>query len=209
MQELCGYESVIRGSSSFCSLALFSPNDWLDFEYMNDLMYHYNTGYGNEISGVLGFPWVNASASVLLADDTDQDLYVSFTHRELPPTVVVALGIFNNSMYSGSNNINATMPLDRPNYGRVWKSSQILPFLTNIVMEKMECDSYGYDVGKYFRVLVNQSPQPLECADGPGDSCSNGAFQDFIQSRGASFGGYTEKCDPSYVNSTDLLTIYG
>jgi acid phosphatase len=93
MQQLCGYETVIRGSSPFCSLELFSQNEWLAFEYMNDIMYYYNAGYGNEISGVLGFPWLNASATAMLSDSADQDLYVSFTHRELPPAVVVALGI--------------------------------------------------------------------------------------------------------------------
>lgn len=36
MQELCGYETVIRGSSPFCSLSLFTPDEWLGFEYMND-----------------------------------------------------------------------------------------------------------------------------------------------------------------------------
>ena len=73
----------------------------------------------------------------------------------------------------------------------------------------MSCDSYGYDAGNYFRVLVNQSPQPLACADGPGESCSDGAFRDFVQSKGASFGGYTKACEPEYSNSTDVLTIYG
>lgn len=208
MQELCGYETVIRGSSPFCSLDLFSPDDWLNFEYMNDIMYHYNVGYGNEISGVLGYPWLEASANALLASNSTQDIYVSFTHRELPPPVVVALGIFNNSGPSLAEDINATMPLNRPNRGREWVSSKILPFLTNIAIERMSCDSYGYDAGDYFRVLVNQDPHPLQCADGPGESCSSSAFQDFVKSRGEMFGGYTEKCSPDYSNSTDTLSIY-
>lgn len=210
MQELCGYETVIRGSSPFCSLEVFSPNDWLNFEYTNDIQYHYNTGYGNPISGVLGFPWVNASAGTLLADNTDQDIYVSFTHRELPPTVLVAMGLFNNSAYTGANDPNATMPLTTQNYLRAWQSSRILPFLTNIAIEKMACDSYGFNAGDYFRVLVNQSPQHLpDCHDGPGESCSRSTFQQFIQERGQQFGGYTEKCQPEYTNSTDILSIYG
>ncbi|KAF3045673.1 hypothetical protein E8E12_011133 [Didymella heteroderae] len=208
MQQLCGYETVIRGSSPFCDLDLFSPDEWLQFEYMNDIQYFYNTGYGNEISGVLGFPWLNATAQQLLAGNSTQDLYVSFTHRELPPTVAVALGIFNNTLWTGGN-INATMPLNKINYQRAWRSSRILPFLTNIAIERLECDSYGYPAGTYVRVLVNQDPQQLECAVGPGDSCSEGSFAEFVQQRGEMFGGYTEKCAPTdYNNSTDVLTIY-
>jgi acid phosphatase len=209
MQQLCGYETVIRGKSPFCDLDLFSPDEWLQFEYMNDIQYFYNTGYGNEISGVLGYPWLNATAQQLLAGNSTQDLYVSFTHRELPPTVAVALGIFNNTAWAGAANINNTMPFNKINYQRAWRSSRILPFLTNIAIERLECDSYGYPAGTYVRVLVNQDPQQLECAVGPGDSCSEGSFAEFIQQRGEMFGDYTEKCAPTdYNNSTDILTIY-
>jgi acid phosphatase len=121
---------------------------------------------------------------------------------------VVALGIFNNSGPAQTEDINATMPLTKPTHGRVWRSSKILPFLTNIAIEKMSCDSYGYDAGEYVRVLVNQDPQPLECADGPGESCTIAAFQEWVQGRGEMFGGFTEKCSPKYDNSTDTLSIY-
>jgi acid phosphatase len=209
MQQLCGYETVIRGSSPFCDLDLFSQDEWLSFEYMNDIMYFYNTGYGSEqLAGTLGLPWLNASAELLLSDEADQDLYVSFTHRELPPTVAVAMGLFNNSLYSGANNPNATMPLNRQNRGRVWRSSRILPFLSNFAIEKMTCDSYGFDAGDYFRVLVNKDPQQLSCTDGPGESCSKSAFEGFIQEKKTRFGGFTEFCEPEYKNSTDALTIY-
>jgi acid phosphatase len=161
-----------------------------------------------EISGVLGFPWLNASATTLLSNATNQDLYVSFTHRELPPTVIVALGLFNNTAYSGANNANATMPLTAQNYGRAWRSSRILPFLTNIAIERMACDSYGFAADDYVRVLVNRDPHPLSCDDGPGESCSTSAFQNFIHERSLLFGGYTEQCQPDYANSTDFLSLY-
>lgn len=209
MQQLCGYETVIRGSSPFCDLDVFSPNEWLDFEYMNDIQYFYNAGYANPISGVLGFPWVNASAGLLLADEAKQDVYVSFTHRELPPAVITAMGLFNNSAYSGTNNPNATMPLKSQNYNRAWKSSHILPFLSNLAIEKMTCESYGFEAGDYVRVLVNNSPhQLLDCNDGPGESCSASQFKDWVASRGEMFGSFTEECKPEYTNSTDVLTIY-
>jgi acid phosphatase len=216
MSLICGYETVIRGSSPFCNLELLTPNEWLGFEYANDIQYHYNTGYGNPVSGAIGFPWVNATFNTLMATQnnmsnatTDQDLYISFTHRELPPTVLVALGLFNNSAYSGANNINGTMPLTTINHNRVWKSSNILQFLTNIAFEKMECDSFGFDRGTFYRVLVNDSPQSLYgCSDGPGESCKQEDMMPWLAERASVVGEYGELCEVDYSNSTNTLGIY-
>ena len=207
MFELCGYETVIRGSSPFCSLNLFNSDEWLGFEYTNDMMYFHNTGYGRNLSPALGFPWVNASIAALDDDSSSQELFFSFTHREVPPTVITALGLFNNSAYSGANNVNATMPEDSINYHRAWKSSEILPFLSNIGIEKLSCQSYGFEEGDYYRILNNASPQPLlGCRDGPGGSCSKEKFHDFIGKREKSFGDYNKACEVSDLPSS--LSIY-
>jgi acid phosphatase len=208
MFELCGYETVIRGSSPFCSPKLFNSDEWLGFEYANDLMYFHNTGYGRELSASLGIPWVNASVAALDDESSSQELYVSFTHRELPPTVITALGLYNNSAYSGANHVNGTMPENRINYNRAWKSSEILPFLTNIGIEKMSCESDGFDEGDYYRILNNAGPQPLvDCRDGPGGSCSKKQFHGFIKGRVAMYGDYNKACegDSDYPSS---LSIY-
>ncbi|KAI1827451.1 histidine acid phosphatase [Xylaria intraflava] len=211
MMELCGYESVIRGSSPFCDLGLFSPDDWLGWEYTADIQYHYNVGYGNQVSGVVGLPWLNATASLLLGDAGPEEMYVSFTHRELPPMVIVAMGLFNNSAF-GDNGaaINETMPLDRINHRRAWKSSHLLPFLGNIAVERLNCaGTYGYDDGDYYRVLVNSAPQPFpDCADGPGTSCSRSGFEKYLQNRIDMFQGFSEKCGVNEQDRTDLLSIY-
>lgn len=169
----------------------------------------------------MGFPWVNATMDLLSAETAAQDLYISFTHRELPPTVLVAMGLFNNSQFSGGNDVNATMPLDQINYNRAWISSRILPFLTNIAIERMNCSSnYGVaaqhengnsggDAGTYYRVLLNRSPQTLPgCFDGPGQSCSAAGMQKFLQIRGDMFGAYSDICGNTYQNSTDTVTFY-
>ncbi|KAE8449137.1 hypothetical protein EG329_008521 [Mollisiaceae sp. DMI_Dod_QoI] len=213
---LCGYETVIRGSSPFCSPSLLTPNEWLAFEYTNDLMYFYNLGYGSPISGAIGFPWVNATLNSLIPAQNstsnttpDQDLFISFTHRELPPTVLVALGLFNNSAFSGANEINGTMPLDRINHRRAWKSSHFLTFLTNIAIDKMNCESFGYEKGSYYRVLVNNSPQSLDgCADGPGESCKEGDMVEWLKGKAEVVGEYGQMCKVDYGNSTDVLSIY-
>ncbi|TQN66559.1 Acid phosphatase PHO1 [Colletotrichum shisoi] len=214
MQQLCGYETVIRGRSPFCDLDLFTPDDWLAWEYTEDIRYHYNAGYGLDASGYVGLPWLNATANLLLQEPgtTDEDVYVSFTHRELPPMVAVAMGLFNNSDFvSGSEGrINDTMPLDRINHRRAWRASNILPFLGNIAVERLSCaGAYGYGDGDFYRVLVNSAPQPLAaCADGPGTSCSRDGFTRYLRERVDRFSGFSEKCGVEYDNSTDVLSIY-
>ncbi|KAK4551515.1 hypothetical protein LTR86_011122 [Recurvomyces mirabilis] len=215
MQEWCGYDTVIRGSSPFCSTSLFRADEWLQFEYSQDIMYHYNTGYGQPLSGTIGFPWLNATLNTLTTppSEDDQDVYVSFTHRELSPTVLVALGLFNNSESTGTNNPNATMPLDRINYHRQWVSSYILPFLTNVAIEQMNCSaSYGYENvtdPTFYRVVVNKSPQTLPgCYDGPLESCSASGTQKLMQERGEMFGDFSAACGVTYDNTTDVLSIY-
>jgi len=216
MFQWCGYDTVVRGSSPFCSETLFRPDEWLQFEYGQDLMYHFNSGYGAQYSGAVGYPWVNSTMNLLTADrkDGDEDIYVSFTHRELPPMVLVALGLYNNSALTGANDINATMPLDRVNYGRQWRSSRILPFLGNIAIERMDCsDAYGYQNNgtdnEYYRVLVNRVPLTLpDCYDGPQESCSKEMMQGYVRERAAVVGEFGEVCKVDYQNSTDILNIY-
>jgi acid phosphatase len=131
------------------------------------------------------------------------NLYISFTHRELPPAVLVALGLFNNSAFSGGNDINSTMPLNTINYRRALKSSNMLQFLINIAIEKMECDSFGFDAGTYYKALVNNSPQSLMgCADGPGESCNAVNMTSWLASRGEVVGEYGTLCEVDYSNST-------
>ncbi|KAF7587635.1 hypothetical protein BBP40_006919 [Aspergillus hancockii] len=207
MFEFCGYETVIRGDSPFCATTLFSSNDWLSFEYGEDIRYFHNIGYGKQTSTRIGFPWVNASFTAL-SSDSSQDIYVSFTHRELPPTVITTLGLFNNSAFSGADDGNKTMPTDKINYDREWKSSAILPFLTNIAIERMSCDSYGYDEGDYYRVLVNSGPQPLEeCRGGPGDSCGVSQFEGFVKGLGDKFGDFVGACGAP-KNASETMTLY-
>ncbi|KAF2265417.1 phosphoglycerate mutase-like protein [Lojkania enalia] len=109
--------TVIRGSSPFYSL-----------DYTNKIPYHHNTGRSIPISGVLGHPWANAPET-LPEDVPERDLYISFTHRELVTTVIVALVLFINQTCSA-----------------------------NVPVKKMSCDSYRYELGEYVRVLVNQGP---------------------------------------------------
>jgi acid phosphatase len=73
----------------------------------------------------------------------------------------------------------------------------------------MECDSFGCESGEYWRILVNDSPQPLDgYSDGPGESCAGGSLGEWLQGRTQAVGKYGTRCQVDYSNSTDALGIY-
>ncbi|KAI0766113.1 phosphoglycerate mutase-like protein [Trametes elegans] len=236
MQQLCGYDTVIRNRTDFCNA--FTADEWLSFEYANDLTYFYSIGYGNPIAPQLGLPWVRNAVDILSANDTaifNQSLYVSFTHREEPPLVLTALGLFNNSAYYPGLDVNSTMPTDRINHGRAWRTSEILPFLGHVGIERLQCanatldsslsqanssaPSSGsaqgaedvWDNGAFVRVLVNGAPIPVpDCQDGPGKTCALGRFADYIARRVEQYGDFIGACgiNDTVTNRTDLISLY-
>ncbi|KAI0741318.1 phosphoglycerate mutase-like protein [Daedaleopsis nitida] len=225
MQQLCGYDDVIRNRTDFCNV--FTADEWLDFEYANDLMYFYSIGYGNPIAPQLGMPWVRSAFDILSANDTttyNQSLYVSFSHREEPPLVITALNLFNNSAYYPALDVNSTMPTDRINRQRAWRTSFILPFLGHVGLERLECTSAFVNStdedngsesllnsGAFVRVLVNGAPIPIpDCQDGPGESCAMAGFTEFVESRAGMFGDFVGACgiNETVTNRTNELTIY-
>lgn len=85
MQEMCGFETMTRGSSPWCDV--FTPDDWLHFEYARDLLQYYRSGPGNPYAGAMGWLWLNATAKLLetgpKAGPLFLSLYVSVLRRSL------------------------------------------------------------------------------------------------------------------------------
>ena len=159
-------------------------------------------------------PWVRSALNILSANDTttfNQPLYVSFSHREEPPLILTALGLFNNSEYYPGLDVNTTMPVDRINFDRTWRTSRILPFLGRVGLERMQCSNTAMDDEPFVRVLVNGAPIPIAtCQDGPGRSCSLGGFAAYIEERAELYGDFVGACGikDTVKNRTNLLTIY-
>lgn len=63
MQEMCGFETMARGSSPWCNV--FTPADWAHFEYARDVLHYYRGGPGNPYAGAMGWLWLNATANLL------------------------------------------------------------------------------------------------------------------------------------------------
>jgi acid phosphatase len=172
-------------------------------------------------------PWVNASAALLTAPSpTAQKLYISFTHREEPPLALTTLGLFNNSAYTPSLDVNTTMPASSINFARAWRTSDILPFLGHVALERLECpglqapNSGNSTAGNstsgeetsatsFVRALVNGAPIPFPaCQDGPGASCALGEFVGYIQERAQRYGDFDAACGVNATNATNVLGIY-
>lgn len=195
LQGLCGYESAIRGKrSAICDV--FTDAEWMAYEYAWDLKYAMMVGPLNPLSPYLGFPWLKAQSELFqqIDDEADADnlsmtrsrtglgwpssqrLFLSFTHREVPPFVATALGIFNSSSLAVEE-----FPTDHINWVRSWKMSDLIPFLGHVGMEKMTCDGRPGREGQYIRVLANTAPRPIPwCQDGPGASCPLEKWADII-----------------------------
>ena len=61
VQELCGFEIVVRGSSPWCEV--FTRKDWLNFECAHDMIHYYRAGPGNSYAPTMGWLWLDAAAN--------------------------------------------------------------------------------------------------------------------------------------------------
>jgi hypothetical protein len=211
MQSICGYESGILGSRSpLC--AVFTDAEWMAYEYHWDLkvrtphqpsshypstdfapfQYAYMVGPLNPLSPYLGFPWLQAQSKLFSnihkhgsaggSWPENQRFFLSFTHREVPPFVATALGLFNSSSDAAEQ-----FPTDHINWTRAWKMADLIPFLGHVGMEKMTCNRNGAVSAKgnekmeFVRFIANTAPRPIpDCQSGPGASCPFEEFRSIV-----------------------------
>ncbi|KAE8448170.1 hypothetical protein EG329_009774 [Mollisiaceae sp. DMI_Dod_QoI] len=206
LQQLCGYESAINGKKSkICDV--FTDDEWMSYEYAWDLKYSLMVGHGNPLSPYLGFPWLNTTSQLMskfhaprhtdsvpdVPDDDGQRFFLAFTHREVPPLIATALGLFNSS-----NAYVEEFPTDRINWSRSWKMAELIPFLGHVGIEKLTCNTVSLDPDddmEYIRIIANSAPRPIpRCADGPGASCSFDQFTDIIKRGMETYGDFDGVC---------------
>lgn len=211
LQSICGYQSAIEGRRSpLCGL--FTDEEWMSYEYAWDLRYAYMVGPLNPLSPYLGFPWLQAQLELL--DDIrsestirkgwpkDQRFFLGFTHREVPPFVATALGIFNSSSPSVEE-----FPTDRINWVRAWKMSDLIPFLGHVGMEKITCDGSSGSRPKqdFIRFVANTAPRPIPyCQSGPGASCPFEEFKSIIEAGAEKYADLHSVCGNTPKMATDL-----
>lgn len=165
MLDLCAYETVALGDSDFC--ALFTEQDFLNYNYGMDLAFHYSYGFGSPTTAALGIGWVqdlaarltrtpvashNSSTNGTLNDDPvhfplDQSIYVDATHDTQITAVLVALN-FTSLAASGS------LPTDRYVADRSWVTTEIAPFAANLITQVLDCDGNGQ--ASHIRFVLNE-----------------------------------------------------
>jgi acid phosphatase len=75
MQEMCGFEITVRGSSRWCDV--FSQDDFLAFEYARDILHYYRAGPGTKYGALMGFLWLNATTNLMLQGPSAGPLFFS------------------------------------------------------------------------------------------------------------------------------------
>ncbi|KZT06538.1 phosphoglycerate mutase-like protein [Laetiporus sulphureus 93-53] len=190
--SLCPFESVANEQrSEWCDLFEWVGDQiigqggesvWAGYEYWGDLDKYYNTGYGATLGPVQGVGWINELLARLtdtpVNDSTstnttldsnpatfplNRTIYADFTHDNLMIAVYSAMGLFAQPA-----------PLDDtlPDPTRTWRASELVPFASRMVVERLSCGGEAY-----VRVLVNQAVQDLSFCGADGDGlCTLDAF---------------------------------
>lgn len=166
--EWCAYEINVRGYSPFCNL--FTNDEYVKNSYAQDLDYYYTNGPGNNISGTIGAPYLNATLTYLKEENPPQKFVLAFTHDTNIEQFHAALGLLAPEQPLPNDHIPFPVP---------YAHSQIVPMGARLYTEKLKC---GDDV--FVRFVVNDAVVPLRhCQDGPGFSCKLSDYEDYVNTR--------------------------
>lgn len=75
MQEMCGFETTVRGHSAWCDV--FSQDEFRAFEYARDVLHFYRAGPGMKYAPAMGWLWLNATAELLRAGPERGEVFFS------------------------------------------------------------------------------------------------------------------------------------
>ncbi|KAK7468777.1 hypothetical protein VKT23_003278 [Stygiomarasmius scandens] len=175
MQQLCAYETVALGWSSFCDL--FTKEEWKGFEYALDLEFWYSFGPGNPASSAQGLGWVQELVArleerpITVPDSTingtldgnnvtfplNQPIYVDATHDTTLSEIFTALNF--TSFASGG-----PLPTDHIPKHRTYLINQIVPFSANLVGQVLSCPASFSSQNSgptHIRWILNDAVVPL------------------------------------------------
>lgn len=187
MQELCGFETMVVGSSPWCNV--FTRNEWLDFEYARDVLHWYRAGPGNHYSAVMGALWLNATANILTGGPSRGRLFFSFVHDGDILPVLTALNLFPPA-------IQPSLPTSHRLNPRAFRTSQLVPMAGRLILELLSCSQAKSDSHLFIRLNINDGivAIPNNCTEGPGSSCPLEDFVRHVRNRVEAAGDFKEAC---------------
>jgi acid phosphatase len=192
MQEMCGFEILVRGSSPWCSI--FTQSEWRAFEYARDVLHYYRSGPGSRYGVPMGSLWLRATAELLQQGEKAGPFFFSFTHDSDLAAMLATLGLFPRVPILP---VNGRIPGDQK-----WKMSQTLPMGGRIILERLTCrqrqNGSEEERGSekvYVRINVNDGIVPYRgCTTGPGSSCPLDLFLRRIEKWSARGGSFKDVC---------------
>ncbi|KAF2745937.1 phosphoglycerate mutase-like protein [Sporormia fimetaria CBS 119925] len=201
MQEMCGFETTVRGSSKWCDV--FTQQDFLNFEYARDVHHYYRAGPGTKYGAGMGWLWLNATTNLMVEGPQAGKMFFSFVHDTDMAPMLAALDIMTPEEH---------LPLTQIAEDRTWRKSQVSPMGGRIIFEVLSChaETRGWLGGRdrFVRININDGITALPgCDTGPGKSCRLSAFVARVLRKGLEVGDYREMCglDSSAPDSLTFL----
>lgn len=171
MCNFCGFETDAIGFSKFCDAVTFET--LIGFGYEKDIHSYYSNGPGYNMSYVSGSAYINATATLLADNETESNLYFSFSHDNDLLRLVTSLGVFD---------IDEPLPVDRIDFYKFFSASEIIPMGGRLITERMSCYNATSDSNdSYVRLLLNDQVLPYPgCSSGPGYSCPLDTYLEIV-----------------------------
>ncbi|EED15369.1 acid phosphatase, putative [Talaromyces stipitatus ATCC 10500] len=200
MQETCGFETLVRGTSPWCDV--FTSRDWDHFEYARDLIHFYRAGPGNPYAGAMGWLWLNATSTLLEIGPKVGKMFFSFVHDGDIAPMLTALNIFDDPKYG------KYLPVTRIAEDRVWRMSTVLPMGGRISFERLHCKANNEGEEFFVRININDDIVQLpNCHTGPGSSCPLDHFVKIVHERRDQVGKFGETCGTEEKEETGLTFL--
>ncbi|XP_050350969.1 multiple inositol polyphosphate phosphatase 1-like [Nymphalis io] len=166
LYELCRFHRSWSPNlrSPWCSF--FTNEDLEVMEYRDDVRHYYRNGYGSEVNANLGTSalkdlYENFENATL---NRGKNIVSYFTHDTMFEMVISALGLYKDTepLHGSYRNAN-----------RLWRTSEIAAFSTNLIAVLFKCQEQGDDMYRV-QFLINEKPAHL-C---PEEGCTWKQFVD-------------------------------
>ncbi|KAI9804964.1 MAG: acid phosphatase pho5 [Piccolia ochrophora] len=208
MQETCGFETLVRGSSRWCDV--FSRKEWENFEYARDVIHFYRAGPGNPYGPTMGHLWLNATTNLLRAGPTAGPLFFSLSATSPTPSNITQLtppSVHDGDIVPLLAAVALPTPLSptdlpithRPTHNP-YETSQLVPMGGRIIFERLTCSSrsssrHSSPPAVAVRVNINDGVVAIPgCDTGPGRSCPLEEFEALVERRGREVGDFRKVC---------------